>query len=1056
MRKWKSILLLSFLLIACNSFSQGYNFRNFSSEEGLAQPYVYSVIQDIHGYLWIGTANGLSKYNGLKFENYSISDSLADNFITCSTIDGESLWFGHMNGRITYYNGKKFIPVKKTQQTSSYITHFAKSQEGLVWASTYSDGLLRLDKDTGFVDHYVFKDQVSIITFEFTDSNKLFVGTNTGLLLCRLNGSGEIETVRHFNEIPGSKITAIQKMKNSRGYYIGTENDGVFKLINEGNLFRVSKIISDPDFDFSGIQDIYEDSNAGLWLCSFGNGLIKLTFSASGFHTGTLFFNNTNGFASSNIKTVYEDHEGSLWSGTYGEGLIQITPKTFSVLKVDKQFYGNDIFSIWFNPQFRWIGTENGLVKMDQVTGKIVKFYSKGSGLPKDTVTAIYSTNGKVLWIGTEKNGLFKMEVESEKILKYPVVNGTLENSINVIAGKGNLIWVGTKKGLFGINSETDAIVSYSLGKGGLPHNYINCIYIDKTGKLWVTTRSNILSCIANEKVENIPLNSNTSIFTLGPVTEDSDSRIWVGSYGNGVFMIKPDSVINLTVKEGLLSNYCYSLICDGNNSIWIGHRGGLSRIKTDVFMVKPVEHIVNVTDRYQFNPNAATRDEQKRIWFGSDRGLVSYDPSMEHQSLTPPVLGITSLRINDVEKDFTDRIILSPGNYKIRIDFIGISLKEPTLVTYQYKMDGYDQWSEIVKNTSITYTNLRDGKYTFMVNASSGDGAVSETPLSLIIIIKRSLWKSWWFYVILVSLSMVLIFIYIKRREYLFLAEKRILEEKVIERTFEIQTQKNEIEMQRDLIDEKNASITSSIRYASNIQNAILPPAELVERLFPDSFILSKPKDIVSGDFYWLAERGKKIIFTVADCTGHGVPGAFMSFLGISLLNSIVNIQGNTKSDIIVTNLRERVIRSLQQGRKDVHTTDGMDIALCVLDQKEQRIQYSGGMNNLVFIRNSKLEIIKADRFSVCVTKDDPGPFTLNEMDIEKGDVFYLFTDGYKDQFGGDFDKKYLVPHFYLTLLEIHKLPMPDQKNILEKKLSEWMKGGIQTDDITVLGIRF
>src|SRR4030042_3457599 len=328
---------------------------------------------------------------------------------------------------------------------------------------------------------------------------------------------------------------------------------------------------------------------------------------------------------------------------------------------------------------------------------------------------------------------------------------------------------------------------------------------------------------------------------------------------------------------------------------------------------------------------------------------MVSYDPSMEYPRIRPPVLGITSIKINDEEWDIAHKIILSPGNYKIRIDFLGISLREPALVTYQYKLKGFDEWSEITKNTSITYNHLSEGEYAFILKASSGDGAVSENPLIISIIIRKPVWKKWWFYVLTVLLLITLIFFYIKRREYQFLAEKRILEEKVRERTYEIQCQKNKIELQRDMIDKKNADITSSIRYARHIQNAVLPPIELIDKLLPDNFIFNKPKDIVSGDFYWLAEKDHKIVFTVADCTGHGVPGAFMSLLGITLLNEIVIVEGITKSDAIVTKLRERIILSLQQSRKDISTSDGIDIALCVMDQRQKRIQFTGGMNDLV-----------------------------------------------------------------------------------------------------------
>ena len=192
-----------------------------------------------------------------------------------------------------------------------------------------------------------------------------------------------------------------------------------------------------------------------------------------------------------------------------------------------------------------------------------------------------------------------------------------------------------------------------------------------------------------------------------------------------------------------------------------------------------------------------------------------------------------------------------------------------------------------------------------------------------------------------------------------------------------------------------------------------------------------------------------------MADCTGHGVPGAFMSLLGITFLNEIVNVEGITRSVDIVSKLRERVILALQQGRKDIPTSDGMDIVLCVLDRKTKKIQYTGGMNNLIYIRDGKLEVVRSDRTSVCVLYDNSEPFTIKEFEYKTGDVFYLFSDGYPDQFGGEHDRKYFVHRFYVALLDIHRLPMLKQKEILEKNLKEWKGDNVQTDDITVIGIR-
>jgi ligand-binding sensor domain-containing protein/serine phosphatase RsbU (regulator of sigma subunit) len=1046
--------LLFFLVLSAPLFSQSYNFHTYKSEDGLAQSFVYSITQDTSGYLWVGTGNGLSRYNGFTFENFSTINLLAENFITSSIGDGKLLWFGHMNGSISFFNGVKFRADTLPKPSKSPITHFEKSPSGAIWGSTFADGLFKISKATGAFEQYMFKDRVLVTTFHFINNNQMLVGTNNGLLLCRILDSGNIETIRLVSEIPDAKVTSIRKMRNNLGFFIATENEGIYSLRFVNNVFTVSSIITDVGFNFTGVQEIFEDSQFNLWVCTFGNGLMKISKTETGDMSGISFFNNENGFEADNVKTIFEDKDGNIWSGNYGNGLTHITSKTITTHLFDDPSFGKNVFSINIGGRYRWIGTDNGLVKVEHQSGRVVKFFGKGLGLPKDTVTAIYSGSEPYLWIGTAKNGLFKLNAESNEIRKYTLASGVLENAITTIAGSGEQVWVGTKKGLCNINSTTNALRWYSIGEGGLPHNYINCVYVDKTNRVWITTATNVLAYLSNEKAIRIILSTPNGIATLGPIVEDSEASIWVGSNGNGIFKIQSDSILNITASQGLLSNYCYSLFSDNHNNIWVGHKGGLSRIRLADLSVKPIQKIESITDNYQFNPNAIASDKNGKIWFGSDKGLVSYNPAMEPTSFLPPAIVITSLKINDVEMGYASEFILSPGKYKIRINFLGVNLKEPSLVTYQYSMEGYDHLSEITKNTSVAYS-LSEGEYTFVLNAASGDGAVSRNPLMIQFVIKTPFWKKGWFFPVVVLLVSILTIAYIKRREFVFKTERRILEEKVLERTHEIQMQKDEIEHQSDIIDEKNANITASITYASSIQKAILPPAELLDKLFPHNFIINKPKDIVSGDFYWLAEKGDKIIFTVADCTGHGVPGAFMSFLGISILNSVVIIQGVVTANVILNNLRERVIRALQQSRKDISTTDGMDIVLCVFDKKQMRMQYSGGLISLVYIRNGVLEVVKPNRFSVCVTKTNPGPFAINEFDVMEGDVFYLFSDGFKDQFGGGKGRKYLVSTFHRTLLEVHKLPMQQQKLFLENELKAWMGDSIQTDDVTIMGIR-
>jgi len=771
------LFIMTFFTI--NIYPQKYNFKNFSSENGLAQNYIYSIIQDKKGYLWSGTGNGLSRYNGFVFENYTVDDSLADNFITCMIDDGESLWLGHMNGKLSYYDGKEMQTFNMQQLNLSTVTHFSKSPEKTIWASTYSDGLVKLGETKNEIKHYSFKEDLLISSFYFLDEKELLVSTDEGVFYCMIKGSGEIEIIRRIKEIPESKVSCIQKMKNGQGFYIATENDGLFKLTVNDKLFEVSNIVENLDLDISGIQYILEDSQLNLWIATVRNGLVKLNYSKQSQFLDYEYFNESNGYGTDYVKTIFEDREGIIWVGNYGFGLTQITPKTFITHSVDYQEIEKNFLSFYFDKKYKWIGTENGLIKMDQKSGEILKFYGKVSGLPSDPITSIYSIDGKEIWIGTGENGVFRMQVGSEQFYKLSLAEGELENAITSISGDKEQLWIGTKKGLCNINLTTNDKKWYSISNGGLPHNTINSLHFDTKKRLWVTTLSSTVACIKSNKVFKVPLNITGQIITLGPITEDKDSLIWVGSSGSGIFRIDSDSIANFTTKEGLFSNFCYSLICDIKNNIWIGHKGGLSRIRAADFSIKAIQNFESETDNYQFNPNACTKDYEEKLWFGANNAIISYDPRMEYSPLKSPVLGITSIKINDETKEISEEIILSPGKYKIRFDFLGISLKEPTLVTYQYKLDGYEEWSEITKSTNITYNNLNDGDYAFILKASSGDGAVSEVPLIINIRIKKPIWKKWWFYVLLGITLITLTILYIKRREYQLKQEKKNIRSK-------------------------------------------------------------------------------------------------------------------------------------------------------------------------------------------------------------------------------------------------------------------------------------
>jgi serine phosphatase RsbU (regulator of sigma subunit) len=312
-------------------------------------------------------------------------------------------------------------------------------------------------------------------------------------------------------------------------------------------------------------------------------------------------------------------------------------------------------------------------------------------------------------------------------------------------------------------------------------------------------------------------------------------------------------------------------------------------------------------------------------------------------------------------------------------------------------------------------------------------------------------------------------IIIIVRLRERNLIKEKVKLEKIVVERTREVVEQKDEIEKQRDVVMYQKKEITDSIHYAKRIQTAVLPDDKILKDTFADYFVLFRPKDIVSGDFYWMSSKNENVIFTAADCTGHGVPGAFMSMLGVSFLNKIVNESGIVQPSEILKHMRENVIIALKQEGTFETTKDGMDISLCSVDIKKMKLEFSGANNPLLIIRKDEAgyEIIefKGDKMPIGFHSrmDD---FTNHEFDIKKGDTIYLFSDGFVDQFGGPDGRKFMKPRFKQMLVDNQILDLDLQKIAFNTILDEWIKSTGdpisghnpalgQIDDIILIGVR-
>jgi serine phosphatase RsbU (regulator of sigma subunit) len=319
---------------------------------------------------------------------------------------------------------------------------------------------------------------------------------------------------------------------------------------------------------------------------------------------------------------------------------------------------------------------------------------------------------------------------------------------------------------------------------------------------------------------------------------------------------------------------------------------------------------------------------------------------------------------------------------------------------------------------------------------------------------------------ILLLAMGLIMLYYYNLKRSQKFTAvldERRILLEKqsaeLKEQNDKIIKTNEELKQLYETTNSQKEEIISSINYAQRIQSAILPPEIYITELLNENFIFYKPKEIVSGDFYWIKQVKHYIILVSADCTGHGVPGAFMSMLGISCLNEIVQNREVTQANQILNELRTEIKHSLRQTGKKEESRDGIDMALCVIDRKKNILQYSGAHNPLYIITNNNeeavLKEIKADPMPVGVHFFSDKSFTNHEIQLNIGDAFYIFSDGFVDQNGGNNNHRFSSEKFKKLLLDIHDHPMYEQKEILEQTLKDWMGEHSQRDDILVIGVR-
>jgi ligand-binding sensor domain-containing protein/serine phosphatase RsbU (regulator of sigma subunit) len=1041
----KIVSLIFVLLLSQWVRAQSPHFKNYSIFKGKKNFTINIAYQDHFGYLWFGTSEGLVKYNGINYQYFTTEDNLPDNNVTAITEDEENnIWMGFNNGKICYLKEDsihyyKLLDSLLSEKISKiYFTDSAK------WIATSGNGLFRIknnkiaqfNSESEIGDDYIYDIEKDAL-------GNLYFGSDIGLLIF----DSKTEAWKNYSMKEGLPDNIIKDVEISKEgtIWLGMEDEGL-AIYNPGT----NKTEHVPLWNFGSLNSFVLRNKTEIWVSTRNSGVIKLHYN------NPKSFNYKNyttaiGLIHNQTTNIFQDNENNIWMCAKN-GVSQYTGSLFEFLNKNEGLPSQEVFSFIIDSKSNyWICSKNGLYLLKKsITGE---FSSKklldGNNYKNHSYTSVYEDEKGYVWVGTYGYGVYRFDPESGKHKVYNQKNGLSNDNIIFISGKNNKVWFSTFGGgadYCDISKETIEFDNYSV-ENGLSSNYIYSSFTDSKNRVWFAKDGGGVTMLDNEKLTTFDEIDSITNVVYG-IAEDPQGNLWFTTPAQGIIKYDGKKFEHYTKNNGLPSNAYQSVIIDNySNCLFVGNEFfTVFDSETNTFINYAEEEGVSYTEP---NLNSVFKDKTGDIWISTNNGIIKYNPDIKKERKIYPKIFLTSKKVffEPIPENVFE---LKYDQNQLEFNYIGLWYKAPERLIYRYILEGHDlDWGYETKSLVAIYSNLPPGKYTFKVQVTSEPGKWSEDQMAIYsFAITPPFWQRWWFklsMIIIVAFSIYFIF-------RLRLAKLRKDKERL---ELEVQKRTAEIERQRDEIEEKNKNITDSILYASRIQTAVLPPEDFMNKMLPEHFILFKPRDIVSGDYYWMTQKGDETIIVVADCTGHGVPGAFMSMLGVAFLNEIVNRAEKHTASAILNELRTNVKKSLRQTGKRDEAKDGMDMALCVLNQKKKCMQYAGAYNPMYLIRDGELQQFKADRMPIGIYYKEKESFTNQIIDLDKGDVIYLFSDGYIDQFGGDDGKKFLHKQFKNLIINIHQKPMKEQKHELDITLEKWMGDHEQVDDILIMGFK-
>jgi ligand-binding sensor domain-containing protein/serine phosphatase RsbU (regulator of sigma subunit) len=1040
-----------------------YILDHWTTDNGLPANNIRKVFQTKDGYLWMTSFDGVINFDGVRFKVFNKKNQKnafhTNTTYTLNESSDNALWIGTQgNGLLKYKNGKF-----ENKGLDKYaITALHIESEDRFWVSARNEGVFLYHPKSGVLQHLDYKGFQKASVYAITEDKKgntWFGSEGNGLTV--LNKNKQFNTYNTQQGLPTNSV--LEVFADTKGRVWAGTTKGLAYL--EDTTFKKVE-----ELENSIIYKMLEDGAGNLWIAT-SSGLYRKNALSEKYEIYPI----QRETPLTNVLDIYLDPEGSLWIATYRNGLFRLKDGKFKNYTYLEGLSTASVGSICeLTPHKYLLGMNNG--KINVLENNKISIFPIQTPLPEVRVFHITQDTQKNLWISTF-NGLLKVSALGVETF-YQEKDGFPDNVIRFTYQdkKGN-IWVGTRSGgvvCMDMNGQVKKIYNTS---NGLSSNFVMSIAEDLQGNLLIATNDgglNILDAQGNVKVFTFEngLMSNLIFSTY----TDAQGVIWIVGDA-GITRFEKGQFFHYTSEEGLPNESPFDFVEDRQGNVWLPtSRGVIKVLKKELNdyaqgKIKQIHWLLY--DRHDGIKNEdctgaahSLLTSQGLVMILTNGGLLEINPPKIPKNHLKPSIRINGLWADGAFLDVHQKIILSPNMRRIVIDYSALSLLASAKVRFKYKLENFDDdWIDAEDEREAIYTNLPSGEYIFRVIACNNDGVWNLKGTSLKITKIPRFYQTLSFISLMILMGIVLTAASFRWRVYHIQRRKRELERLVLQKTAYISEQNTALEIQKDeilaqkkLVEQTHQDITNSIIYAKRIQEAILPTYQDLKTAFSDFFLIYQPRDIVSGDFYWHAHKDGKDMIAVIDCTGHGVPGAFMSMIGNDLLNEIVHLKGITQSHDILEELHIRLTQTLKQ--RDNFNKDGMDIALCVVDHTHKAVAFSGAKQPLHYIQDFKLCELKGDKLPIggFLKKnmaDESRLFTQHLIQVQEPTYFYMFSDGFQDQFGEFSRKKFGRHKIRQLLLEIHQEPLTKQKQLIMETMAEWKGTERQIDDMLVFGFK-